>query len=123
MISFKKMSRENQTNPDKVHLSLIFSGWTLLLIEQDQPHLFIAQQRLLIKLPPRETFKTAFPPLWPVFPVCLVYLVFVLLPKAHFNLFDLCLAVHVLAASWLIWILLSAGGTAACWGRNVVWHL
>lgn len=23
----------------------------------------------------------------------------------------------------LIWILLSAGGTAACWGRSVAWHL
>ena len=28
-----------------------------------------------------------------------------------------------LSHSWLMWILLSAGGTAACWGRSAAWHL
>lgn len=30
---------------------------------------------------------------------------------------------HMHTHSWLIMIPLSAGGTAACWGRNVAWHL
>lgn len=47
----------------------------------------------------------------------------VLLPKAHLDSFDLCVARQPPTCSWLIRLLLSAGGTAACWGRNVAWHL
>lgn len=79
-------------NTDKVRLSWVFTSWTLLLIDQDQPHFFIAQQRLLIKLPPRDNFKTAFPPLWPFLPSLMFYTAFGLLPEAHFGSFDLCLA-------------------------------
>ncbi|KAK5599203.1 hypothetical protein CRENBAI_024590 [Crenichthys baileyi] len=40
--------------------SLMSPSWTLLLIDQDQTHVFIAQRRLLIWPPPQEHFKTIF---------------------------------------------------------------
>ncbi len=107
-----------------------------LRIDQDQPHLFIAQQRLLIGPPTRDDFKTAFPPLWTELtrmfsPSLVIYVVFVLFsPKltpsrliSAWRFTPGPPAANTATRSWLIWILLSAGGTAACWGRNVAWRL
>lgn len=58
MISFNKFWI--QTNHDQVYLSLISSGWTLLLIDLSQSHLFIAKQRLLIIYPQREKLQNSF---------------------------------------------------------------
>lgn len=81
-----------------VHLSSIFPGWTLLPIDQAQPHLFIAQQRLLIRPPLRENIKSAFPPLQThpdVFPVSHVLLGLRVAPQS---------------SPWLVW---SLRGTTA----------
>lgn len=120
--------------PDVFIFPLSSPAW--LRIDQDQPHLFIAQQRLLIGPPPRDDFKTAFPPLWTeltrmFFPVSRDLLCLrVVSPKltlarliSAWRFTPGPPAANTATHSWLIWILLSAGGTAACWGRNVAWHL
>lgn len=64
------------------------------------------------------------------FQLLCLYFVFVLLPEARPRLVWSLLGssrpsrlLLTVTHSWLIWILLFAGGTAACWGRNAAWHL
>lgn len=78
--------------PD-VFLSSACPSWMLLLIDQVQPHVFITQQWLLIRRPPRDDFKAVFPLLQDVFLPLVFY--FVSLPWAlPLSSFDLCSRVH-----------------------------
>lgn len=90
----------------KGFLSFIFLG-------QYQPHLFSAQKIIDLSF----TFSSTV--------ACLPVLGLSSLMFAHPGLFErliLSCGRFTPTRSCSVWILLSAGGTAACWERNAAWH-
>lgn len=107
--------------PDMVYLSLVFTSWTLLLTDQDQPHYCTAE--IIDQASTKGQLQNSSSSTVALFPVSYVLLGLCVAPQSPFRLIWSLLRTSCPSHSWLTWILLSTGGTAACWGRNVAWHL